>query len=94
MQRRHPSKEQHMTPTELQRLKEEAARANSAYDAAKKAYKAQQKAEARVSGLEAGNRSLHDLRKGSASSRVYSVPRVPCVPAVFAASESVTGEIE
>lgn len=51
MQRRHPSKEQHMTPTELQRLKEEAARANSAYDAARKAYKAQQKAQARTQRL-------------------------------------------
>ena len=94
MQRRHPSKEQHMTPTELQRLKEEAARANSAYDAARKAYKAQQKAQTGATRSEPRNGSLHDLRKGIASSRVYSVPRVPCVPAVFAASESVTGEIE
>ena len=83
-----------MTPTELQRLKEEAARANSAYDAARKAYKAQQKAQAWVSGLEAGNRSLHDLRKGSTGTRVYSVPCVPCMLTMLTASEVVTGEAE
>ena len=83
-----------ITLIQLARLKEEAARANSAYDAARKAYKAQQKAQARATRSEPRNGSLHDLRKGSASSRVYSIPRVPCVPSVFAASESVTGEIE
>ena len=40
-----------MTHADLQRLKEEAARANSAYDAARKAYKAQQKAQARTQRL-------------------------------------------
>lgn len=40
-----------MTFAELQRLKEEAARANSAYDAARKAYKDQQKAQARAQRL-------------------------------------------
>ena len=83
-----------ITLNQLARLKEEAARANSAYDAARKAYKAQQKAEARVSGLEAGNRSLHDLRKGSTGTRVYSVPCVPCMPTMLTASEVVTGEAE
>lgn len=83
-----------ITLSELTRLKEESVRANKAYDAARKAYKAQQKAQTGVTRSEPRNGSLHDLRKGSASSRVYSVPRVPCVPAVFAASESVTGEIE
>ena len=83
-----------MTKAELQRLKEEATRANSTYDAARKAYKAQQKAQARAARPEAGNHPLHDLCKGSASSRVYEVSCVPCVPAVFTASAGVTGEVE
>ena len=83
-----------MTFAELQRLKEEAARANSAYDAARKAYKAQQKAQARAARPEAGNHPLHDLCKGSASSRVYEVPCAPCVPAVFTTAEVATGEVE
>lgn len=40
-----------VTHAQLARLKEEAARANSAYDAARKAYKAQQKTEARAQRL-------------------------------------------
>ena len=82
-----------ITLMQLARLKEEAARANKAYDAARKQYKAQQKAQARVSGLEAGNRSLHDLRKGSTGTRIYTVPRIPCVPAVLSAFEVAAGEI-
>ena len=88
------NKNNQITLNQIARLKEEAARANSAYDAARKAYKAQQKVQTGATRSEPRNGSLHDLRKGSASSRVYSIPRVPCVPAVFAASESVTGEIE
>lgn len=88
------NKNNQITLSELTRLKEESVRANKAYDAARKAYKARQKAQTGATRSEPRNGSLHDLRKGSASSRVYSVPRVPCVPVVFAASESVTGEIE
>ena len=82
-----------ITLSQLARLKEEAARANKAYDAARKQWKAQQKTEARVSGLEARNRSLHDLRKRSTGTRVYPVPRIPCVPAVLSAFEVAAGEI-
>ena len=39
-----------VTLAQLARLKEEAARANSAYDAARKQYKAQQRAKARAQG--------------------------------------------
>lgn len=43
-------KNDQVTPAQLARLKEEAARANSAYDAARKQYKAQQRAKARAQG--------------------------------------------
>ena len=54
-----------MTLTELQRLKEEAVRANSAYDAARKAYKAQQKAKTRTEGFTTGTGNVSSLRSGN-----------------------------
>lgn len=83
-----------ITLIQLAQLREESVRANKAYDAARKQWKAQQKAQARAARPEAGNHPLHDLCKGSASSRVYEVPCVPCVPAVFTTAEVATGEVE
>ena len=48
-----------VTLAQLARLKEEAARANSAYDAARKAYKAQQKAKVRAQGFESPGATYH-----------------------------------
>lgn len=83
-----------ITLIQLAQLKEESVRANKAYDAARKQWKAQQKTKARLSRTEAGNHPLHDLCKGSASSRVYEVPCAPCVPAMFTTAEVATGEVE
>lgn len=82
-----------MTKAELQRLKEEAARANKAYDAARKQWKAQQKAQARAARLEARNHSLHDLRKGSTAAGIIKIPLVPCLSTVLSTSEVATGEV-
>lgn len=48
-----------VTLAQLARLKEEAARANSAYDAARKQYKAQQRAKARAQGPANSGASNH-----------------------------------
>lgn len=55
-----------MTLAELQQLKDAASRANATYDAARKAYKAQQKTKARAQGLTNSGTSnhLHALRAG------------------------------
>ena len=51
---------QPVTLMQLARLREESVRANKAYDAARKQWKAQQKAKARAQGL-ANARAAHSL---------------------------------
>ena len=84
-----------VTLVQLARLKEEASHANTAYDAARKAYKAQQKAQARAERLanSIATDSVHGVQHGRSGSGFYPVPRIPCVPAVLSAFEVAAGEI-